>query len=214
MVTSFDYVALMILGYLAGSLPTGVLLGHLRGIDVRAIGSGNIGATNVARALGPRSAVWTFTGDAAKGFLPVLLARAWAPDSWIVPSAVAFLCVAGHCFSIFLDFNGGKGVATSAGVFLALAPHATIGAAIIWGAVFAVTKVSSFGSFAALPVMIGLLAIGNVSAFGLQMKSGRAWLPLAAAVTILVLVRHKANIRRMISGAENRFDRNGTRAES
>ena len=80
----FDQIALLVLAYLAGSIPTGVILGHLKGVDVRSIGSGNIGATNVTRALGGRAGLWTLAGDCLKGFLPVLLAR------WMMPNGAAF----------------------------------------------------------------------------------------------------------------------------
>src|SRR5271170_8428903 len=114
-----DRLALVALAWLAGSFPTGVVLGSFKGVDVRKIGSGNIGATNVTRALGSRFGAYTLAGDALKGFIPVLIATWMAPDSWLFPSLVGLVCVAGHCWSIFLDFEGGKGVATSAGVFLA-----------------------------------------------------------------------------------------------
>src|SRR5688572_28421780 len=106
MVTGLDRLALLILAYLAGSFPTGVVIGHWLGIDVRSAGSGNIGATNVARVTGRRElGYYTFALDALKGFLPTLLAL-WIMPSWLWVSAVAFLAVVGHCFSVFLDFKG------------------------------------------------------------------------------------------------------------
>lgn len=206
MPTSFDRVALLVLAYLAGSFPTGVVLGHLKGVDVRKVGSGNIGATNVARALGSRLGIYTLVIDALKGFLPALAAL-WIMPSWPWVSAVAFAAIAGHCFSIFLDFNGGKGVATSAGVFLALAPFATLGAALVWLAVVLVTRVSSFGAFAALPTLLGLLLLPAFDFFGMSIPSARSYLPLAVATALVVLYRHRANLRRAVHGSEGDYSR-------
>jgi len=201
-----DRGALLILAYLAGSFPTGVVLGHLKGVDVRKIGSGNIGATNVARALGGRMGAYTLVADALKGFLPTL-AAIWIMPSWPWISLVAFAAVAGHCFSIFLDFNGGKGVATSAGVFLALAPFATLCAAIVWLAVVLFTRVSSFGAFAALPTLLVLLLLPSFQLFGWQVPVARPYLLLAIAIAAIVLYRHKANLKRALEGGEGRFSR-------
>lgn len=206
MPTWFDRTALLILAYLAGSFPTGVVLGHLKGIDVRKVGSGNIGATNVARAMGSRMGAYTLGIDALKGFLPTLAAL-WIMPGWPWVSAVAFLAVVGHCFSIFLDFNGGKGVATSAGVFLALAPFATLGAAIVWLAVVLLTRVSSFGAFAALPALLVLLLLPAFDLMGFKIASGRPYLLLALAIALVVLYRHRANLKRALEGAESRFSR-------
>ena len=207
MVTGFDRLALLLLAYIAGSIPTGVLLGHLKGIDVRQVGSGNIGATNVTRALGSRMGAYTLAGDALKGFLPTLLAL-WMMPSWPWVSAVAFLCVAGHCFSIFLDFQGGKGVATSAGVFLALAPFATLAAALVWGIVVLATRVSSFGAFAALPVLLVLLLLPDFNFLGFDIASPREYVPLALAIALIVVYRHKANLKRALGGEEHSFRKN------
>ncbi len=193
--STFAAAALLVLSYLAGSFPTGVLLGRWKGIDVRTVGSGNIGATNVARALGRRLGLVTLAVDLLKGLVPVLVARASGGPWWLV-SAAGLLCVAGHCFSIFLGFQGGKGVATSAGVFLALAPIATLGAAAVWGIVVLATRVSSIGALSAMPTLLVLLVLRPES---------RGWLPLAAGIAALVLIRHKANVRRLIGGAEPRM---------
>lgn len=206
MPNSLDRIALLVLAYLAGSFPTGVVLGHLKGIDVRQVGSGNIGATNVARAMGSRMGAYTLVADAVKGFLPTLLAL-WIMPSWPWVSAVAFAAVAGHCFSIFLDFNGGKGVATSAGVFLALAPFATICAALVWLGVVLATRVSSFGAFAALPTLLVLLLLPAFDFFGFSIPSGRPYLLLAVAIALVVLYRHRANLRRALAGAEGDYSR-------
>src|SRR5258706_8084866 len=113
----------LVASYLAGSIPTGVLLGRLRGIDPRAHGSGNIGATNVARTLGKGLGVLTLVIDCAKGAGPVLVTRALdLPAEWVAAAGGA--AVLGHVFPVWLRFKGGKGVATALGVFLSLAPAA------------------------------------------------------------------------------------------
>lgn len=206
MPTFFDRAALLVLAYLAGSFPTGVVIGHLRGVDVRAIGSGNIGATNVARAMGSRMGVYTLVVDALKGFLPTLAAL-WIMPSWPWVSFVALATVAGHCFSIFLDFKGGKGVATSAGVFLALAPFATLCAAIVWLAILLFTRVSSFGAFAALPTLLLLLLLPGFQLLGFTIRPARSYLPLGIAIAAIVLYRHKDNLKRALEGGESRFSR-------
>lgn len=208
MATRFDHVGLLVLAYIVGSIPTGVILGQLRGVDVRAIGSGNIGATNVTRALGSRFGIYTLIGDAFKGLIPVLLARFWMDLSWPWVSAVALLCVLGHCFSIFLDFNGGKGVATSAGVFLGISPAAVLGSSLVWGVVFLVTRVSSFGSFASIPALLLLLVfLPEYSVLGFRFENPRMYIPVAIGIAAVILIRHKANLRRMLQGAEHRFQR-------
>lgn len=199
--------ALVILvGFIVGSIPFGVIIAKRRGIDITKQGSGNIGATNVARAMGSRMGAYTLGIDALKGFLPTLAAL-WIMPSWPWVSVVAFAAVVGHCFSIFLDFNGGKGVATSAGVFLALAPFATLGAAIVWLAVVLFTRVSSFGAFAALPALLLLLLLPAFELMGFKISSGRPYLLLAVAIALVVLYRHRANLKRALEGAESRFSR-------
>ena len=202
-----DRVLLAGLAYLAGSFPTGVVLGNLKGVDVRRIGSGNIGATNVTRALGSTFGTYTLVGDAAKGALPVIAALVIAPGAWLYVSLIGFLAVFGHCFSIFLDFGGGKGVATSAGVFLVLAPFPTLVAAGVWGAVVAVTRVSSFGALAAVPTLMIAMLIPTFDFAGLHIESPLRYLPLAFAIAAVIVVRHRANIRRAIDGVENRFEK-------
>jgi glycerol-3-phosphate acyltransferase PlsY len=199
----FDFGVLLILSYLAGSIPTGVILGHFKGVDPRSVGSGNIGATNVTRALGSRAGLWTLAGDLVKGLVPVLLASRLG-FSWVEVSAIGLAAVIGHCFSIFLDFQGGKGVATSAGVFLALAPVPTAIAALVWAGVVAVTRVSSIGAFVALPVLLLLLLLPPITLSGYPVASGRTWLPLALLVAAVIVFRHRTNFRRMMEGRENR----------
>ena len=136
------------LAYLAGSIPTGVLLGRLAGVDVRSAGSRNIGATNVARTAGRSLGILTLVGDALKGLLPVLVVRAFGFDASVVAmTAVAALC--GHVFSIFLGFRGGKGVATGVGVMLGLAPAIAPIPLALFGSPSRLSKIVSLSSIVA-----------------------------------------------------------------
>ena len=195
-------VAIATSAYLLGSIPFGLLLGKLFGAtDVRKEGSGNIGATNVARVAGPLAGILTLLLDAAKGALAVVLAARLSDQSstWMM---IAGLCaLVGHCFPIWLGFRGGKGVATAAGVFLALSPLAFLAAAILFFLVVVYWRFVSLGSIsaaAAMPLLIYFFwaphhAPPYVVTFG----------SLAAA--LLIVYKHDANIQRLVQGDEPKF---------
>ncbi len=186
-------VVLIMGAYLAGSVPTGVLLARRRGIDLRKVGSGNIGATNVGRALGKKWAAVVLLLDALKGFVPVLAARTLGLPATSI-AAVALAAVVGHMFSLFLRGRGGKGVATSLGVCLALAPEAALASAGVYAALFALFRISSLGSLAAVVLFPALLwFIG---------PREPAFVGLALVIAVLVVARHKDNIRRLVRGDE------------
>ena len=191
-------VVLIMAAYLAGSVPTGVLLARRRGIDLRKVGSGNIGATNVGRALGKKWAAVVLLLDALKGFVPVLAARALGLSATKI-AAVALAAVVGHMFSLFLRGRGGKGVATSLGVCLALAPEAALASAGVYAALFALFRISSLGSLAAVVLFPALLwFIG---------PREPAFVGLALVIAALVVARHKDNIRRLVRGEEAQHKR-------
>lgn len=202
---------LIIVAYLVGSIPFGVLIARARGIDIRAHGSKNIGATNVGRVLGRKFGILCFLLDFLKGALPVLVAgmnrdilgepAPAAADAWWW-TAVAVATVLGHMASIFLRFAGGKGVATTFGALVALWPYltfATLGALVTWILVVRVTRYVSLASMAAA-VAIPLLAVGFGVMRGTQPPTGP--IVLAAALAILVIWRHRANIGRLRRGEE------------
>jgi glycerol-3-phosphate acyltransferase PlsY len=177
--------------YLCGSIPFGLFIARATtGQDVRTVGSGNIGATNVARAAGRAAAAATLALDALKGFLPVMLAPRLPP--WL-PAACAVAAVAGHCFPIWLRLRGGKGVATGLGVSLALAPWAALAGAITWGVLYKLYKISSVGSLAG--VLVSLAVAWATS-------STEAVLGLAGVSSIIV-ARHAGNIQRLLRRQEN-----------
>jgi glycerol-3-phosphate acyltransferase PlsY len=185
---------LIVAAYLLGSIPTGVLLARARGVDIRKVGSGNIGATNVARSLGRRLGAVTLVFDCAKGGVPVLAADALdlAPELVAAVGMAAFL---GHVFSVFLRFGGGKGVATAFGVFLAVAPAAAGIAAGIYVLGYALTRISSVGSLLGAAALVPLVA-----AFGAE----RAYLVLSAVILVAILFTHRGNIRRLFSRQESK----------
>ena len=188
--------AAVVLGYLVGSLPTGlIVIRLLRGIDIRAHGSGNIGATNVFRVAGLPTAAIVLLLDMAKGAVPVLLAEAWAPSPLMAVLA-GLAAIAGHNWSLFLRFTGGKGIATSFGVLLALSPAAAAVAALVWVVVVAVTRYASLGS---------LLGIAAVPAAMWRRGEPREHLGFAALALFLAVYKHRTNIGRLLAGTELRI---------
>ncbi|MFW5946980.1 MAG: glycerol-3-phosphate 1-O-acyltransferase PlsY [Gemmatimonadota bacterium] len=194
---------LLLLAYFLGATPTSHLVGRaMYGVDLREHGSGNLGATNVFRVLGWKAALPVATVDVGKGWLPTALFPRWdqaAGAEWALAYGAA--AIVGHVFSVFVRFRGGKGVATSAGVFLALAPWATLAGLGAWVATVAATRIVSLGSLMAavtLPVAVYLTG------------EPRPVLGLAAGLALFVILAHRSNIRRLLRGEENRFGRKGT----
>jgi glycerol-3-phosphate acyltransferase PlsY len=187
-------------GYLSGSIPFGLVLARLLlGVDVRQVGSGNIGATNAARVGGRKLGALVLVLDALKAVLPILLTRrlmGGGPngDLWVM--AVAVAAFAGHLFPVWLRFKGGKGVATGLGIFLVLAPWAAVAGMATWVGVYLATRISSVGSLAGSLVCV-------VVAFQLLGPSAIAW--GCAAVGALIWWRHRENIRRLVRGEEGGF---------
>lgn len=182
--------------YLIGAVPVGWIVARLvGGVDIRRQGSGNIGTTNVLRTLGRGPAILTLLGDVAKGYLAVCLAQALGAEAWW-PAAGAVLAVVGNCWSVFLRFGGGKGVATGFGAFLGAAPLATAPVALVWVAVVAGLRYASLGSVmacASLPLAALLLGYpGSVTA-------------AAAVCGAIIVFRHRENLHRLLTGTERRI---------
>jgi glycerol-3-phosphate acyltransferase PlsY len=188
---------MLVVGYLVGSIPFAYLFVKLAGRgDVRRIGSGNVGATNALRAGGWKVAVPVALADVGKGVLAVLLMRqVTLHPAWVLAAGVA--AVLGHCFPVWLRFSGGKGVATAAGVYLTLALPAALAAAAVWVVVlvvFRIVSVASVVAAAAFPALVYLLGQPSLAEMAITV--------VAAAVIIL---RHHANIRRLVRGEEPRL---------
>jgi glycerol-3-phosphate acyltransferase PlsY len=188
--------------YLLGSIPFGLLFTQLFGAgDVRKSGSGNIGATNVARVAGPVPALLTLLFDFAKGAVPVWLAGRVSAESAVWMATAAIAALVGHCFPIWLKFRGGKGVATSAGAFLVLCPPALLGSVILFLIVlffWRYVSLASISAAAAMPLLIYLLwaphhAPPMVITFG------------ALAAAVIIVYKHDANIQRLAQGEEPKF---------
>ena len=191
-------MGLIAAGYLAGSIPFGLIVAKLfAGKDVRQSGSGNIGATNVARVVGKKLGVLTLILDAAKGFIPVFIASriALPPDTnrEIVEGLVALAALLGHCFPIWLKLRGGKGVATGLGVLLAHRPDVAAVGLVAFAIGFAIMRRVSFGSMLAAAAVVGALVY-----FG---PHDVTVVPIALCA-VVIIARHHGNIRRLVTGKE------------
>ena len=196
-------IAVWIVGaYLIGGIPFGFLIGKMRGVDVRTVGSKNIGATNVFRTVGKKWGLIAFVCDVLKGLLPTLTARHFAADlSWL-PLCVGVACVVGHMLTPYMKFKGGKGVATSFGMMLGLIPALVGTAFVVFAVVFACSHFISLGSCvssAFLAVAIWFPILGT---------RGSDDLPQCILVTLIALFiiwKHRSNIGRLIHGNENKI---------
>jgi acyl phosphate:glycerol-3-phosphate acyltransferase len=195
---------LVAFAYLLGSVPSGWLVMKVyRNQDVRKLGSGNIGAANVFRAGGPGAFAATLVADGLKGFIPVMLGILLGlGDQEIALAAIGLAAVLGHTWPIYLGFRGGKGVATSGGVLLALAPVALVIAGLSWFLVVRLTRLASLSSLIAV-------AVGFLSLIALHFAGWQAWRPVGWSVIVLgvalvglVLYRHRGNIERLATGRE------------
>lgn len=209
-----ELVAAIVASYLLGSIPAAYLAGKSRGIDLRKHGSGNLGATNVIRVLGTKIGLLVFAVDMAKGAIPVALFPRWVPATALPMGSATIagiLCgiaaIIGHVRPIYLKFGrGGKGVATAAGVFLALAPIQTMLALLIFAVVLLSSGFVSLGSLtsaAMLPILLGVTVGVRSPLFA-----------ISVIVAIFVFWTHRANIVRLRNGVEHRFGKAGTPAKT
>jgi acyl phosphate:glycerol-3-phosphate acyltransferase len=188
-------IVLVILAYLIGSVPTGYILGRLAGIAVRKQGSGNIGATNIARVVGKWQGVMTLLADVAKGYVPVVTVLYLGLNTTVTAS-VAVATFLGHLYPIFLKFHGGKGVATALGVVLGVAPVATLFLVVIFAVVVLPSRIVSLSSMvaaAAAPVALWAFAYSPM------------FVAMSVFLFFMIVVRHRANIQRLLSGTEPKF---------
>ncbi len=196
--TAMIDLALVLLGYLAGSVSTGVLVARLLGLgDPRHDGSGNPGATNVLRLGGRPAALATLLGDALKGVVPVLIAHALGLPG-ITVAAVGGAAFLGHLYPVFFGFQGGKGIATGIGIFIAAAWPAGLAVVLTWLVVAGLARVSSLAA---------LVSFALAPAYFLVISSAPALAGMAAGMALLTAWRHRSNIRRIASGTEPRIGR-------
>jgi acyl phosphate:glycerol-3-phosphate acyltransferase len=207
------FIGLLIGSYLLGAVPFGMIIAAAHGIDLRKVGSGNIGATNLSRALGKNWGYFCFALDAAKGLVPMLIAKTFLVSSPAVADLFLWLAcglaaILGHIFPIYLRFKGGKGVATSFGVALGLYPYYTIPAILafaVWLIVFLIWRYVSLASIIAALVFPLTLLLGIVFVGTWNFASLWPLIIAAAAIPLMVILRHRQNISRLLSGTENKI---------
>jgi len=204
------FASAVIVSYLLGSIPAGYLAGRLAGVDIRKVGSGNIGATNVMRVLGKAYGYPVFAIDFLKGLaavrVSILIARHTqlaGTSMELIGIVAAVSCVTGHVFPVWLQFKGGKGVATSAGALFGLMPVALLIGAAVWIAMFQVTRyvsVASITAAIALPIVILIM-------ISLDQARTMALLYFSICLAAMVILRHRSNLARLVRGTEPRFKR-------
>jgi len=183
----------LIATYLIGAIPFGYLIGKFKGVDIRSKGSGNIGATNVARVIGKQYGIAVFILDFLKGFIPTYIAVKWfGLNSWMV-TWVGLAAILGHMFTPFLGFKGGKGVATSAGALFGISPLLGFITLILW---FIVYKASGYVSAGSIVAAFSAMFLGGMFAFPKNV------LFLIGIVAVLILIKHKSNVERLMEGRE------------
>ena len=206
--TSVPIAALLVAGaYFLGAVPFALLLGFLKGVDIRKVGSGNVGATNLSRALGRAWGVGAFALDFAKGLLPVLACSLSSVEGGTVriehiQVASGLAAILGHVFPIYLRFRGGKGVATSFGAVTGLVWVAALAAGAVWAALYFATRTVSIASLGAAVVFpLGTAWVARDEPMDVLVPR----IGIAIAITLLIVVRHRSNIRRLVRGEESRF---------
>ncbi|QNM15603.1 MULTISPECIES: glycerol-3-phosphate 1-O-acyltransferase PlsY [Fusobacterium] len=194
-------ILFLIIGYVMGALPNGVWIGkYFKGIDIREHGSKNSGATNSYRVLGPKYGLMVLAADALKGFLPPFLASQFGvTGNWLI--LIGMAAIIGHILSFFLNFKGGKGVATSLGVFLFLIPKVTLALLVIFIIVVYATRYISLGSIIAA-ILLPVLTFISPLNYGIE-----KWpmMVMTIIIAIFVVYKHKTNIERLLKGTENKF---------
>jgi glycerol-3-phosphate acyltransferase PlsY len=191
-------ILVILISYILGSIPFGYIVSKLvKKIDIRDYGSGNIGATNTLRILGPFMALIVLIGDIGKGYLSIYLTHLISHDNLFILTVAGLAVICGHDWSLFLKFKGGKGVATTFGVILALNPMISILAAIVWVIVIITTKYASLSSISALI---------SIVIFTILFKQPYEYIIFSIIILILTIVRHKENIKRLKFGNERKIN--------
>ena len=194
---NLEVIILPTIAYLIGSIPTGIVVAKILGApDPRTIGSGNIGATNVGRAAGKAAGIITLIGDVLKGFLITLFAFYIFGNSPVEVSLTAFSVFSGHIFPVFLKFKGGKGVATTLGVFLAIGPLQALLALALFVIIVAIFRYVSAGS---------IIAVASVPVLFYLFTAHNSYIPLAVIIAVFIIFKHSDNIKRLGQGTENKI---------
>ena len=184
----------ILLTYLIASIPFGFIVGKFSGRDITKEGSGNIGATNVARTIGKKAGIFVLLLDTLKGFIPVYISKLYFDDLFV--AVVAVVAVVGHCYSVFMKFKGGKGVATGLGVLIALSPKVALIVITLWLGIFLTTGYVSLASV--ISTFMSWIMMNYIEA--------NYYYTIAALISSVIIVyKHSSNIERLIKGTENRF---------
>lgn len=207
------FIPFILIAYLLGSIPFGLLIAKAHGKDLRKIGSGNIGATNVSRALGKKWAYLCFALDVAKGLIPMIAVKPFVGVNPEIGMMLLWICVGtaaviGHIFPIYLKFKGGKGMSTSLGIVLGLYPYYTISGLIafaVWGICVLIWKYVSLGSIVASIAFPIVLIVSIIVRDSWQFANLWPLVIIAICLMALVIVRHVENIKRLIEGSENKI---------
>ena len=201
-------VAVALVSYLIGAIPWGYLIGKKNGVDIRTLGSKNIGATNVTRVIGKWSGRLCFLLDFLKGFIPVLVVTVLFDKETlsIAQITAALSAVLGHMFPVYLWFRGGKGISTTGGAILALAPYSFVIAGIVWVLVYLLSRYVSLASIAAatvMPICATLIIVLKPDLYP------HSWLSIGFLyfLAAMAILKHSANIKRLLNGTENRFEK-------
>jgi glycerol-3-phosphate acyltransferase PlsY len=190
-------IIILVFSYTFGSIPFGYLIGkYLKNIDIRKYGSGNIGVANTFRVLGVRYAILALIGDCLKGFLSVYLARSIITGNISILLLTGLFAILGHNWSIFLKFNGGKGIATTYGVILALFPNIALISALIWGVLVVTLKFAVVGS---------IISVFSMFILSFVFRTPVEFKYFLIIINLLALLRHRANIIRLIQHKENKI---------
>lgn len=203
-----EYVAVIIGSYLIGSIPWGLIAGKLRGVDVRRYGSGSIGATNVLRTIGTKSAVVVLALDVLKGVAAVLIGH-YVIGSPMGEMAAGFAAIAGHDWSVFLRFKGGRGVATTLGCVLAMEPLSPVVGIVVFVILVALTRYVSLGSICG-----SLAAVAAMGAFWAVDRAPWQYFVFIGVAVALIIFQHRDNITRLLSGTENKLGQKGEKRQS
>lgn len=187
-------VLALVASYLLGAIPFGLIAGRLRGVDIRSSGSGNIGATNVWRTLGPVAGAAVFALDVLKGFAaPTLAFLLLGPGAHAIAAACAALAILGHTFSFWLRFRGGKGIATGFGAMLGIVPHVAIGCLLGWGIALGLSRMISVASITAC-------VLAPIGLYWTHAETPYVW--VVTALVLVAIYKHLPNVRRILNGTE------------
>lgn len=204
-------VALLILlpvaAYLIGAIPFGFIIGKLHGVDIRKVGSGNIGATNVTRAVGKKAGKICFFCDFLKGVIPIWLTGLFWPEYIYLALAVGIATLLGHIFPVYLKFKGGKGVATAAGIAVAMAPWPLLIGLAIWVGTFLAFRYVSLASIVASATVPLLAIIFHFCHIGSAIATSWITITFLLVIAFVAILRHTSNIARLLNGTENRFEK-------